>query len=43
MESHAHPFAFLLLGWSCGFFGSLLFCIAVRAMFPAKEVEETFR
>jgi len=25
METYASPFAFLLLGWSCGFFSSLIF------------------
>jgi hypothetical protein len=42
MEAHAHPFAFLLLGWSCGFFGTLVICIVVRAIFPTREIEQAF-
>jgi hypothetical protein len=40
METHAHPFAFLLLGWSCGFFSSVFLHVFVRTVFPTREIEQ---
>lgn len=43
MESHASPFAFLLLPWACGFFGSFILAVLARACFPAREIESAFK